>query len=133
MKGGLMYDNYNYPPGADTPDAPWNQPVIPDKEFEVSVQETLCRISEIVTDNYIPGYRDEEGYWEDDDTSDTDWEEEYKNQHHTILQLLAELKEMAEKELKTLPKTDYKRERKLKSIIEDCEGWELDDSEYEKA
>lgn len=128
-----MYDNYNYPPGADTPDAPWNQPVIPDKEFEVSVQETLCRISEIVTDNYIPGYRDEEGYWEDDDTSDTDWEEEYKNQHYTILQLLAELKEMAEKELKTLPKTDYKRERKLKSIIEDCEGWELDDSEYEKA
>lgn len=20
-----MYDNYNYPPGADTPSAPWNQ------------------------------------------------------------------------------------------------------------
>lgn len=128
-----MYDNYNYPPGADTSDAPWNQPTIPDKEFEVSVQETLCRISEIVTDNYIPGYRDEEGYWEDDDTSDTDWEKEYKEQHHTILQLLAELKEMAEKELKTLSKADYKREWKLKSIIEDCEGWELDDSEYEKA
>ena len=34
-----MYDNYNYPPGADTPEAPWNQ--MPDDEFTRTVSVSM--------------------------------------------------------------------------------------------
>lgn len=137
-------DNYNYPWGADTDDAPWNEPTIPDKEFEIQVSQTLVKTCDVVTDKYIPGASgvdydsDDEGgcvaigWQEPDDTSDVDWEKEYKDQHYTILELLAELENMAKKELESIsPKSS--RGRELKNIIEECQGWELDDSEYEEA
>ena len=137
-------DNYNYPWGADTDDAPWNEVPIPEKEFEITVSQTLVKTCDVITDKYIPGASgvdydsDDEGgcvaisYQEDDDTSDVDWEKEYKDQHYTILELLAELENMAKKDLESIsPKSS--RGRELKNIIEECQGWELDDSEYEEA
>lgn len=139
-----MYDNYNYPPGADGPDAPWNEVPVPEKGFDIIASQTLVKTCEVVTDKYIPGASgvdydsDDEGgcvaigYQEPDDTSDVDWEKEYKDQHYTILELLAELENMAKKELESIsPKSS--RGRELKNIIEECQGWELDDSEYEEA
>ena len=38
-----MYDNYNYPLGADNPDAPWNQKENPEREIEVTVSVTLSK------------------------------------------------------------------------------------------
>lgn len=137
-------DNYNYPWGADTDDAPWNQVDVPEKEFEIQVSQTLVKTCDVITNKYIPGPSgvdydsDDEGgciqigYQEPDDTSDVDWEKEYKDQHYTILELLAELENMAKKELESIsPKSS--RGRELKNIIEECQGWELDDSEYEEA
>lgn len=137
-------DNYNYPWGADNEDAPWNQVDVPEKEFEIQVSQTLVKTCDVITDKYIPGPSgvdydsDDEGgfvaisYQEPDNTSDVDWEKEYKDQHYTILELLAELENMAKKELESIsPKSS--RGRELKNIIEECQGWELDDSEYEEA
>lgn len=45
-----MYDNYNYPPGADTPNAPWNQVEPPEIEAEVYMSFTVERIATITTD-----------------------------------------------------------------------------------
>ena len=49
-----MYDNYNYPLGTDTPDAPWNEPLVPDRNFNLNVIVTLSRNVEITTNNYTP-------------------------------------------------------------------------------
>ena len=62
-----MYDNYHYPLGADTPDAPWNQEEVPDEDFEITCSQSLSKTVTVTTNNYIPGAsgvdyeRDDEG------------------------------------------------------------------------
>lgn len=145
-----MYDNYNYPAGADTPDAPWNQVDVPEKEFEVTCCQTLSRTSLVITNNYIPGASgvdyepdDEGGYcacgWhDDDDTSDTNWADEYHdNNHYTPLELINKFKEHLMKQWNTLKdaeeandaKTKYEK-REIQHLIEECEGWTEDETEY---
>ena len=34
-------NNYDYPLGSDTKDAPWNQEKLPEKEIEVTISVTL--------------------------------------------------------------------------------------------
>lgn len=47
-----MYDNYNYPMGADTPSAPWNQVEVEPKEIEVTVSITLSKTVKIEVNDY---------------------------------------------------------------------------------
>ena len=47
-----MYDNYNYPLGTDTPNAPWNQEEQPNREIEVTVSVTLSKTVKINVDDY---------------------------------------------------------------------------------
>ncbi len=146
-----MYDNYNYPMGADTPDAPWNEVDVPEKDFEVTCSQSLSRTATVTTNNYIPGAsgvdyeRDDEGgytacgWQEDDDTSDTNWAEEYKeNGFKTPLELIGLLKEYLEKDLRNIQKDMLPNDRSykatkahmLKGLIEECEGWINDETEY---
>ena len=146
-----MYDNYNYPAGADTPDAPWNEPVIPEKEFEVTCSQSLSRTATVCTDNYIPGASgvdyepDDEGGcyasgWQDpDDTSDSNWADEYEsNGYKTPLQLIQMLREYLEKDLRDIQKDmlpndrSFKatKARQLKGLIEECECWTEDETEF---
>ena len=46
-------DNYNYPLGADTKDAPWNQSEPPEEEIEVLVSITLSKSVKIKVKDYI--------------------------------------------------------------------------------
>ena len=46
-------DNYNYPMGADTADAPWNQVDPEPIEVEVTVSITLSKTVKIYVDDYI--------------------------------------------------------------------------------
>ena len=118
----------NYPPGVHdyTPGAPWNEESVPDREFPVTCIQTLRRDIHIVTNNYGPGE-----YEGDVDTSDTHWTEEYKELYFTPVELLAILKEYAQKDLEALRATmepndtSYKvtQARRLEGIIEDCETW----------
>ena len=148
-----MYDNYSYPCGADTPDAPWNQEEVPEKEFEIQVSQTLVKTCDVITDKYIPGPSgvdydsDDEGgcvaigWNEPDDTSDVDWEKEFsENWHYTPLELINKFKEHLEREWDAIKDVEdakdaetRRKKREIKHLIDECEGWENDDTEFEEA
>lgn len=135
-----MYNNYDYPCGADNEMAPWNEPIVPEKDFEVTCSQSLSKTVTITTDNYIPGASgvdyesDDEGGccavgWHDpDDTSDTNWADEYhNNDYHTPLQLIELFKQYLENELNRM--TEVKNEKWIKHLIEECSGWTEDATE----
>ena len=56
-------NNYDYPMGADTPDAPWNQVEPESRKIEVTVSITLSKTVEVeVTDYTAEEDYDEDGY-----------------------------------------------------------------------
>lgn len=140
----------NYPPGAEyDPNAPWNEVDVPEQDFEVTCSQTLSKTVTITTNNYIPGAsgvdyepNDEGGYdavgWHDeDDTSDTDWSKEYEYDHFTPLQLIQMLREYVANDLdrvdiiaKETNQSKVFLERKLKHLIEECDCWNNDETEY---
>jgi len=130
-----MYDNYNYPAGADTPDAPWNQSEPDDKEFLVDVEYILQKKNvKVTTKDYRPEVviKDEQ-IVEPLDTSDTNWENAYEESGHlTIQELLNELKEYVKADMQTCSPNTCKGAY-LKRVLEDCDGWELYDKEYKQS
>ena len=131
-----MYDNYNYPPGADTPDAPWNQVEPPEIEAEVNVSFTLERDATITTNEV---YYDED-CWELCD--DADIGKSYDDYYVGIPEMIEELSKYAKGEMQVLEKfikarTANKEEREryhyLQRIIDSAGGWEVTDSDAWKA
>ena len=138
-----MYDNYNYPPGADNEFAPWNEVEVPEKDFDVTCSQSLSKTVTVCTNNYIPGASGcdyepdgEGGYstigWhEDDDTSDTDWAQEYhENDYHTPAQLLELFKNILVRDLEN--GNPFRSEKYTKQLIEECEGWTEDETDFER-
>lgn len=136
-----MYDNYNYPAGSDTPDAPWNEPTTPDMDFEVTCSQTLSRTVTVTTNNYVPGAsgvdyepNDEGGYdacgYQDlADTSDTNWADEYhSNGYYTPLQLIQLLGEVLKNDLEH--GIVFKNPKFTQNLINECEGWAEDETEF---
>lgn len=79
-----MYDNYNYPVGVDTPDAPWNQVDPPEKEIEVTVSVTLSKTIKVKVSDYeiVDSGKDEDGeYFEEVDYSNCDLKGAIENQY----------------------------------------------------
>ena len=134
-----------------SPNTPWSEPGNPpEKDFDITCSQSLSRTAVVTTNNYIPGAEgvdyesdDEGGYyasgWHDpDDTSDTDWEKEYDEcGYYTPLQLIQLLKEYVEKDLNNVgniaKETNQNKEfleRKLKHLIEECDCWNEDETEY---
>lgn len=66
-----MYDNYNYPAGADTPDAPWNQTDVEDI-YESEASERIDEEIDDHSDTFIDWACDE-GHL-DEDFTDADVE-----------------------------------------------------------
>ena len=144
----------NYPPGAaNDPSAPYNQVDVSEKDFDVTCVQCLSKTVTVATNDYIPGASGvdyepdgEGGYcacgWQDpDDTSDTNWSKEYQYDHYTPLQLIQILKEKVMKELETLENTPVDEKshdskvfevRKLKHLIEECDDWCEDETEFEE-
>lgn len=130
-----MYDNYNYPPGADTPDAPWNQPDVPEREFDVTISMSLSRTVQCYTNKYIPEIDEEDGHLYID-TSDTPWSEVYGDNHKTIPELLEELKKYIQKDLDNLADDETKMDkafhrRRLEFLLTECDEWTVDEEDYE--
>lgn len=116
----------NYPPGAEGSfSAPWNEPVVPEREFEITISQTLSKLVTVTTDNYIPEVDYETGHMYTN-TSETDWYEVYENEHYTIPSLLEHLQVFAEKELKNVSPNSG-RGRELQNIISACKDWIVDD------
>lgn len=127
-------DNYNYPMGADTSDAPWNQPDFEPMPVNVKLTVTLKNELRIETINYT------EEQWEDYDIGDegetlhyggvdrtfdaSGFPNEYSQQYIEIPELLNMLAKYVDKDDKI---TKYQREK----IIESCKGWSVDYVEVE--
>ena len=142
----------NYPPGVsdNTPDAPWNQPDVPEKEFDVTCTLCMSKTVSCFTNDYIPGAEgvdyepDDEGGcvacgWHDpDDTSNTNWSSVFKDSHKTIPELLEELKKYIQRDLDNIDKVAEEQKhnkaflkRKLELLLEECDGWNVDEEDYE--
>jgi len=125
----------NYPAGAaNDPYAPYNQPEIPEQEFEVTICQSVSKTTHIYTDDYAPiSEEDEEGYYDYIDTSDTDWDKAYKDNEYTIPEILEECRKLTEN---ILDNWEYFKQKlnkpdlyNIKRLSESCKDWQLDDSE----
>lgn len=136
-----MYNNYDYPCGADTPDAPWNQdnrePDYIERDVEVCI--SLSKTVTICTNDYIPTIEedydvdiDEDGNrvmvggkFESQDFSDTNWNKAYQEDDCYIITLLQEYGEILKKEIATNEETlrnlkeEYKENPKNKLLKKD--------------
>lgn len=115
LNGLRKMDNYSYPIGADTPNAPWNQVDNPEREIEVTVSVTLSKTVKIKVSDYsiTDSGKDEDGeYFEDIDYSKCD------------------LKRAVEEQI-TLPQDAYKyvKGEFNNDQRNDLEGWDVDDFE----
>lgn len=116
-----------YAPGSyNDPSAPWNEPVIPEREFDVLVSQTLSRDTSIYTDDYCPEFDEEDGRTYAN-TEETDWKKAYQNVAMTPLEIIG----AAEKIAKALLEQGQTRvgDVYLKSLVKDCEGWNEDELE----
>ena len=108
-----MYDNYNYPLGADNPDAPWNQKENPEREIEVTVSVTLSKTIKVKVSDYeiTDSGKDEDGeYFEDIDYSNCD------------------LKGAVEEQI-VLPQTAHMYVKSNPKVHENLSNWCVDDLE----
>lgn len=118
-------NNYDYPMGSDTSDAPWNQEDLPEREIEVTISVTLSKTMKVMVDDYREE-EDEDGRPLGYDFSNCDL---YKAVEEQIVlpQNLAKFTENMFKydlDLKAAGMSRY-----LKEAIEDCKGWNVDDFE----
>lgn len=128
-----MYNNYDYPLGADNSSAPWNQVENSEIERDCKVTETITRRVTLSTTDYVAeeDWDDELGKCASSDTSDTDWAGEYSNQEYTALELIARLKVYVEEDIRnTSPNTGKGRE--LQRLLSACSGWEQVELEVEE-
>ena len=106
-------DNYNYPMGADTKDAPWNQVDNPEREIEVTVSVTLSKTVKIKVSDYeiTDSGKDEDGeYFEDIDYSNCN------------------LKDAVEEQV-ILPQSAHMYVKGNSKVQEDLSNWCVDDLE----
>ena len=106
-------DNYNYPMGADTKDAPWNQVDNPEREIDVTVSVTLSKTVKIKVSDYeiTDSGKDEDGeYFEDIDCSNCD------------------LKSAVEEQI-VLPQSAHMYVKSNPKVHEDLSNWCVDDFE----
>lgn len=106
-------DNYNYPMGADTRDAPWNQADNPEREIEVTVSVTLSKTVKIKVSDYeiTDSGKDEDGeYFEDINYSNCD------------------LKGAVEEQV-ILPQSAHMYVKGNSKVQEDLSNWYVDDLE----
>ena len=125
-----MYDNY--PPGAaHDQNAPYNEPLIPERDFDVEVTITMSKVVTITTDNYVPEYDDEDGHTYAN-TENTERDKEFENSgHFTIADLIEELKGYVVEDMKTCAPNTRKVSH-LKRLLLACEDWETIEESYEE-
>lgn len=120
-----------YPTGAySDPNAPYNEPIIPERDFDIDVEFVMSKVVTVTTNDYAPEYDDEDGR-EYANTENTDWEKAYDNSGHlTIAEMLQELESYVKDDMtKTAPNTG--KGRYLQRVLESCQGWEVKEKTFE--
>ena len=103
---------------------------VPLCHFMCNATNVMVRKAKLLTNDYESMY-DEDGQYVGDDTSNTDWENEYKHSHYTIPELLGELARYLKIEL-CEGNINKRRKSELKYMLADCEAWELEEETYEE-
>ena len=130
-----MHESGWYAPGTEfRKDAPWNQVDTPEKDFELTVSQTLSKTVDVCTNDYCPEYEEETGHTYAN-TENTIWSKVYAEDHYTPLQLIQMFKETLESQLKSWEGMEEtpsgKREvRKIEHLIEECSYWNEDETEF---
>lgn len=118
-------NNYDYPIGTDTSEAPWNRESLPEKEIEVTISITLSKTLKILVDDYSVEEADDKGNkYLSYDYSDCDLYKAVEEQM-VLPQNLAEFTEKMfdhDLDLKAAKMPMY-----LKDAIKDCKEWCVDD------
>ena len=132
-----MYNNYDYPCGADGPDAPYNQSNIEPIQLKVIISQSLSRPTTIEVTDYITNEWedieiDENGKFHkiegiEYDFSDSDLKGAYERQEYTIPELLDYLKDYLIADINKC--NEESKKRKLQHILKCCEDWEVDETE----
>lgn len=117
-----MYDNYNYPMGADTPDAPWNQVDPQEVDFDVEAIVNLSRTAKVTTDCV---YNDDGTYRICEDVGESG---AYKQNYASIPELMDELVKYIDGELQG--DVSMCRRWELQRLKDSATGWQVDDEEY---
>lgn len=125
-----MRDSDYYPPGAyNDPNAPYNEVEVPEKEFEVTISQSLSKNTSIYTQDYMPEYDEEDGHIYAD-TSQTDWKQAYKDNAMTPLDIIQNCEKIA-KALLEQGQTRFAGVY-LKTLVEECQDWDEDELDVEK-
>ena len=120
-----------FPAGAfNDQNAPFNEPLVPEMNFNLSVGVTLSRNVEITTNNYTPEFDDEDGRTYAN-TENTEWVDEYKEKCYTIPELLETLKSYVKQDLERYKGSRHEK-IKLKEILDACDGWTVEELEVEE-
>lgn len=122
-----MIESGYYPPGAQyNPNAPYNDIENPEKEVEIYCYQSLEKtINESTSDYEIEHDVDENGKFDNFKIDNSVVKDIYEADHNTPLQLINMFKRVLEMQLKgeTLP------ESLIKHYINECDGWEEEDSD----
>ena len=119
-----------YPPGADTPDAPWNEPVLRERDFDIDVEFVMRKSVKVTTNDYQPDVDVETGHIYAN-TENTDWENAFSNSgHFTIQDLIDELREYVKEDMKTCAQNTCKCAH-LERLLDACNGWETAEANFE--
>ena len=118
-----MYDNYNYPAGADTPDAPWNQVDLDDIYGDDATQKIDEEIDDH-SDSFIDFCCDNESLGEDYTDEDLErcaHDEKIRNEYHDYRydDMVQELAETAADEQDYYESERYEAERERYLLGED--------------
>ena len=112
-------DNYNYPMGADTEEAPWNENNQPEKLFGITVSCSLSKDVGVTSIDY-----------DSDDKLNCPWKD-YAASEYTLSEILEFAKQCAEymfsnKDFKIKSRYDFK------NMIDSCTGCNLDEENAEQ-
>ena len=108
-----MYDSYNYPHGADTPDAPWNEV---DDIIQCECDTCITLRKTIIVDSCDETY--------------SVIEDAIREQHTSLADLLGELEKYINGELQG--DVSPSRKNQLNKMLDDCKGWTEDYFEIEQ-
>lgn len=114
-----MYNNWDYPMGADTPDAPWNEVDPPEKPFSVTVSCSISKDVSVTSTEY-----------DYDDKLECPWND-YVASEYTPSEIIEFAKQCAKY---MLSNKDFKVKSKygLEKMIDSCTGWNTDEENAEQ-
>jgi hypothetical protein len=130
-------DNYNYPAGADTSSAPWNQEEQESELIEVTISQTFSKTVEIEVDDYVEHKdSDEDGIYFWNDYSGCNLKEYVDEQHLTITDILQRIQDVFQKhsdvissQKEPLSKEQARINYELRILAEAAKDWCEDEME----